>query len=138
MANENEVDRDSTPRSAKRRDKPLSALDRVVAQAIGEGKVLGLADDPARTTFPNLWEWMTRVYYGIDRIKQPAIVTVVAVNGGFTVRCADRELASAVQVTVRHLDDAWRALEAALADPSVPIQTWGRKEPKLRKRQKES
>ncbi len=118
---------------AKEKEKQ-SALDRIVMQAIGQGKVLGLETDPAREKFPNLWEWLTRVYYGKEHIKQPAIITIVAVNGGFTVRCADRELASAVQATVRHIEDAFVAIESVLADPSSPIQTWGRKEPQLRKR----
>ncbi len=130
MSKEEKNGDDKEPKGRKR----LSAVERIILQAIGDGKVLGLAEDPAREKFPALWEWLTRVYCGKDNIKQPAILTVLAVNGGWTFRVADRDLASAMTVTVKTLEEGFAALEQVVADPSSPIQSWGRKEANLRKR----
>lgn len=115
-------------------ERKLSALDRAVEQAIGEGLEVGLAEDPAREKWPNLWEWLTRVYVGKDNIMTPASLSIRAITGGVAVSCSHRDLAKAVNCTTPFLADALDAIERALADPSTPLASWGRKEPQVRKR----
>jgi len=116
------------------KDKKLSALNRVIEQALGNNKVFGREDDPAKTALPNVWDWLTTTYVGGNMIKMPASITIQMVQEGVAIRITDRDLACAVEANCSHLSEALQALELVLSNPSVPIRTWGRKEPQLRKR----
>lgn len=119
---------------AKDKEPKLSALDRAIQSAIGEGRVLGREDDPARTKYPALWEWLSRVYIGIDRVRTPATVTITLGPEGVLVQVTDRDLSVSCGASCPHLDDALTALESSLTSAVPPVRSWGRKEPKLRKR----
>ena len=116
------------------KDKKLSALDRLVAQAMGEDRTFGLEDDPAKETLPELWECMSRIYIGRDNIKTPAVLSIQLVPGGVSLRITDRDMKSSLGVIVPHLDGAIPALENILAGPNPPWVQWGKGEPELRKR----
>lgn len=114
--------------------RPMSALDRQIQQALGEGKVLGNDDDPAREKLPALWDWLSRVYVGHGHVKQPAVVTIRLAHGGVMATVTDRDLCVSVDVATPYLTDILAAMDRALANPSTPLRTWGKKEPNLRKR----
>jgi len=116
------------------KERKLSSFDRIVEMAMGNNKVLGCEDDPARLAFPNVWEWLSTVYLGKDHVKTPSTITLQLGPEGVLVRLTDRDLASSVDASCRHLQDMLQALETVLTTPGAPIRNWGRKEPQLRKR----
>jgi len=118
---------------AKSEKKP-SALDRAIAQAVGDGRTLGADADTAREKYPAVWEWMSRVYIGTDKVRTPASVTISLGPTGVLVRIADRDLMVSCGASCEFLDDALSALEKALTADVPPIVSWGKKEPRLRKR----
>ena len=120
----------------KEQGERVSHLDKVIQQAMGEGREVGCADDPARERWPALWEWLTRIYVGRDDMKQPASITINAAPGGIMIRISDRDLGVSVSAATAHLGDALDAIEAALGSDTPAITSWGNKEPKLRKRQR--
>jgi len=119
-----------------KQERQLSALDRAVQMAMGEGRQVGHEDDPAKETWPNLWAWLTQVEVGKDYIVQPASISLQAVVGGVQVSVSNRDLAISCRATTKHLHDAFNALEAVCGDPAAIMSSWGRKEPTLRKRRK--
>lgn len=112
----------------------VSALDRMVQQAIGADRVLGREDDVARKKYPTLWDWLSRIYLTGNHIKQPAIMTVRLGPEGCLVTLTDRDLAVSFDVACSSLTEAFAAMEAALSSPNPPMRSWGKKEPSLRKR----
>jgi len=115
-------------------DKRLSALDRLIAQAMGDDRTFGLSDDPAKDTLPELWTCLSTVYVGRDNIKTPATLTIQLVPGGCSCKINDRDMKSSLGVIVPHLDGALVALETVLASDNPPWVQWGKGEPDLRKR----
>ena len=115
-------------------ERKLSALDRAVEQAIGDGREVGNPEDPAKERWPELWQWLTRIYVGKDKLVTPASLSIRMVTGGVAVSCSHRDLAVAVSCTTPLLADVLDAIEKALADPSTPLASWGRKEPTTRTR----
>jgi len=129
-------DKDELKDSGKPREgeRKLSALDRAILQAIGEGVRVGLDDDPGKTKWPNLWEWMTRTEGGKDHVMQPAVVTIQLGPEGVLVTVTHRDLKRSVPTSCLHLENALDALEATLALPNPPIRSWGKEDAHLRKR----
>jgi len=115
-------------------ERKLSALDRAILQAIGDGVRVGLEDDPARETMPNLWEWLTRTDGGQDHVMQPAVVSIQLGPEGVLVTVTHRDLKRSVGAACLHLGQALEALEATLALPNPPIRSWGKEDAHLRKR----
>lgn len=111
-----------------------SALDRIIQQAIGAERKLGREDDPAREKFPNLWDWMSRIYVGKDNVKQPATLAIRLGPEGILVTLTDRDMAVSFDVAAPSLLLAFEAMETALASANPPMRSWGKKEPTLRKR----
>lgn len=111
-----------------------SALDKLIQEAMGEGKTFGNADDPARQRWPQVWEWLSRCYVGRDNIKQPAVLSIRLGPQGVLASLVDRDLAASVNVSCLTLESVFQAIEDALTGPNPPLSTWGRKEPRLRKR----
>lgn len=116
------------------KERKMSALDRLVAQAMGDERTFGLADDPAKDTLPELWECMSRIYVGRDNIKTPAVLSLQLVPGGVQLRITDRDMKMSLGVIVPHLDGAIPTLERILASDNPPWIAWGKGEPELRKR----
>jgi hypothetical protein len=112
----------------------LSALDRIIGQAIGEDRTLGLPDDPAKVAYPTLWDWLSRIYVGRDHVKNPATLTIALGPEGVLATLTDRDLGVSFGVGCGHLDKVLATLEAALSGPHPPMRSWGRREPKVRKR----
>lgn len=112
----------------------LSALERSLQEALGKGVSFGLEDDPARTRFPLLWAWLTTAYVGRDHIKTPASFTVRMGPEGVLVSIVDRDLQKSVECFSEHLEGVFAAMEQSLSSPHPPIKSWGKKEPKVRKR----
>lgn len=120
---------------AKKEDSgKLSHLDRVIQMAMGEGRVVGTADDPAAQRWPELWRWLTTIYIGRDDMKQPPSITIRAAPGGIMVSLTDRDLGVTVDAATAHLADALDALELALSSDNPSMRAWSNKEPTLRKR----
>jgi len=115
-------------------ERKLSALDRAILQAIGEGIQVGHESDPAQQKYPNLWEWLTRTRGGQDHVMQPAVVSLQLGPEGCLVTVTHRDLKRSVGAACLHLDDALAALEAVLALPNPPIRSWGKEDAHLRKR----
>jgi|SRR5579864_6488 len=120
---------------ARNSDKPLSALDRAIQSAMGTGRKLGREDDPAAVKFPALWDWLSRVYIGTDRLRQPATISVALGPEGCLVTITDRDLGVSCSAACPHLEGVLEALEKALTADVPAVRSWGKKEPKLRKRQ---
>jgi len=116
------------------KDRRPSALDRAVLSAMGQGRVVGADTDPAREKYPTLWEWLSRIYVGVGHVRTPARISITLGPSGVLVDVSDRDLGVSCGASCEHLDDALSALEAALSGPLPPIRSWGKKEPKLRKR----
>jgi len=116
------------------KEKRLSQVEQAAQIALGEGRLFGSQDDPAKDKWPNLWGWLTKAYVGGNYLKQPATVNVSASATGFVVRLTDRDLACSCTVAVTHLEQAFDSLEAQLSNGNVGWQHWGKKEPQLRKR----
>lgn len=114
--------------------KKLSALDRAIQQAMGEGRSVGSEDDPARERWPNLWEWLARIYVGEDRMMQPGSISIMLGPEGAIATVSNRDLQMRVPVATPHLGDVFDALEKELAKERPNIQSWGKTEPRLRKR----
>jgi len=120
------------------RERNLSSLDRVIQQAMGDGKTVGNPDDPAKEKWPQLWDWLTRIYVGVDKIKQPATVFITMGPGGVMARMSDRDLSYSVGVNVPNLADVFDALENQLQLGTIGVGTWGKKDPIIRKRKSQS
>jgi len=119
------------------KDKPpekLSALDRMILQAMGENRTFGLDDDPAKESMPELWTCMSTIYIGRDKIKQPASLAIALVPGGVSLRLTDRDMKQSLGVIVPHLDGSLLSLERVLAGENPPWVAWGKGEPELRTR----
>ena len=112
----------------------LGALDRAIAQAIGDSRTVGREDDPACKQFPELWRWLSTINVGRDRVKAPALVTVRLGPEGVLVSLTDRDLGVSLDATCGNLSEVWAALESALTGSVPPVRSWGKKEPNLRKR----
>jgi len=120
--------------NGKEPERKLSAIDRAVLAAIGDGRIVGLPDDPARERFPQLWEWLTLTEAGRDYVMQPAVVTVQLGPEGVLVTMTHRDLRRTVSVACKHLEEAYQALQTALDSPNPPMRSWGKDDPHLRKR----
>lgn len=112
----------------------VSAFDRAVQSAIGDDRPLGNPADPARERYPELWRWLSTVYVGKDRLKQPATLTIRLGPGGVLASLTDRDLCITVEVSVPELADTLAQVEAQLTAGNPVIRSWGNKEPQLRKR----
>jgi hypothetical protein len=119
-------------------DKKLSALERLVQEAMGEGKSFGNGDDPAKGKWPELWRWLSTCYIGRDHVKQPATLSIRLGPEGVLVSLFDRDLAVSIDVTAGSLEDSFQALENALTGPHPPVKSFGRREPRVRKRRPSS
>jgi len=114
--------------------KRLSALDRAIQTAMGTGRALGREDDPFRLAYPSVWDWLTRIYVGTNQVRTPATISVRLGPEGALVSMRDVDLGVSVSAACPNLNDVFAALEAALTADVPAIQSWGRKEPRLRKR----
>jgi len=119
---------------SKPEDKYTSALDRLVQSAMGQGRSVGRDDDPAKTEYPSVWDWLSRIYIGMDKVRTPAVINLRLGPEGVLVSMSDRDLGYTVDAVCPYLGDILKALEAALTAPIPPIKSWGKKEPRLRKR----
>lgn len=115
-------------------ERKLSALDRAILQAIGDGVQVGHPDDPAKDLYPNLWEWLTRTEGGKDHVMQPAVVTIQLGPEGVLATVTHRDLKRSVGAACIHLGEVLEALEAVLSMPNPPIRSWGKEDAHLRKR----
>jgi hypothetical protein len=115
-------------------ERKLSALDRAVQHAIGNGRDLGAEADPARKLYPQLWAWLSTVYVGRDHLKSPAYLTIRLGPEGVLVTLVDRDLCTSLEVSCGTLEEALPAVEAALTGPTPPLKSWGKREPHLRRR----
>jgi len=127
-------DNGETPRQARQKDRPLSPLERMVQQAMGEAQDLGAEDDPAKEAYPALWEFMSRTQVGKDSLRTPCRLSVALVVGGVVATITDVDMKRSLSVAVNHLDSALAALDKLAADPKAPWRPWGKGEPTLRKR----
>lgn len=118
----------------RKEDRKLSALDRAIMAAIGDGRKVGRDDDPASESFPQLWEWLTKTDGGKDHIMQPAVISIQLGPEGCLATITHRDLRISCSAACPHLGGALEALQAQLASPIPPIRTWGKDEPHLKKR----
>lgn len=116
----------------------LSPLDRLIAQALGGERVLGAESDPAAKDYPQLWRWLTLTTAGPDHVKQPATITIRMGPEGVLATLTDRDMAASVDVACLHLSEVYAALEKALNSGITGVRSWGKSEPKLRKRKPRS
>lgn len=112
----------------------LSALDRLVQNAIGDDVAMGSQDDPARKDLPELWKWLATVSVGKDLMKQPATLSIRLGPDCVLVSLVDRDLGVSVEASSSSLQGAFAAMEAALTGSNPPVKSWGKRQPHLRKR----
>lgn len=116
-------------------DRKLSALDRAILAAIGDGGTVGRQDDPARQQYPDVWEWLTKTDGGRDYIMQPAVITIQLGPEGVLAKLTHRDLKRNCGIACNHLGDVLEALQRALTSPNPPITAWGKDpEARLKKR----
>lgn len=118
--------------------KRVSFLDRAIQSAIGDNRVLGREDDPAREKYPELWRWMTQTDCPGNRVKQPATLMVRVGPEGILVSLNDRDLGYAVDVCCPHLTMILESLERALTSDNLAIRNNPKRDPNLRKRKNQS
>lgn len=116
----------------------ISALDRAIQQAMGDNRVFGLPDDPAREKYPEIWSWLTKVETEDGHLMQPASISIVLGPEGCIVSLTHRDLTMSASVSTPHLQDALDAMETALASPHPPLRFWGKNLPTLRKKKPKS
>lgn len=110
-------------------------IDRLIEGRKGAQKAL--PDDEARTKYPNLWAFMTRVQAGEGYEKDLASVSIRLGFGEWMVDLSDPSLELSVTASSKTLDGAMEAMEAILASPCPPIRPWKGSTGKLRKLKKE-
>lgn len=118
--------------------RPLSHLERLIGEAIGDRRAIGLPDDPAKDTMPVLWEWLTAITAGRDYVKQPAKVTITMGPDGCLISLTDPDLTLGLECSCPFLADALTTLNAVLSGPNPPFKLWGKRQPTLRKRKSQS
>ncbi len=116
-------------------ERRLSAFDRVLEQALGDGRKVGLETDPAREAFPTLWRWLTQTDGGVYYVVQPAVVSLQLGPEGTLVSMTHRDFKVTCSVACPHLGDWALALETALSAVNPPLRTWG-KDPQVRLRKR--
>jgi hypothetical protein len=121
---------------AEKNGKKLSALDRAIQTAMGEGRHVGADDDPAAKKYPQLWEWLSRIYLPGDLMRQPSSLTITLTPTGVQVSVYDRDIGQSVVTTCAHLDDAIKTMEEELNKDNPQIRNSGKKEPQLRRRKR--
>jgi len=112
----------------------LSALDRAIMTALGEGRRVGRADDPAAKALPYLWEGLTKTDGGADHIMQPAVISLQLGPEGALATITHRDLRVSCSVAVPYLAECLKALEEALSGPNPPLRSWGKDLPNLKRR----
>lgn len=128
-------DHDNLKDIGKNGKKP-SFLDKVVQSVIGEGRHVGNDDDPAVTTYPQLWDMMSRIYLPDNYVRQPASLTLTLTPGGVQVSLYDKETGYTIITTCTNLDDALKAMEAELNKDNPQMRSNNKKEPQYRKRKR--
>src|SRR5436190_2369914 len=105
----------------RQKDKSVSSLDRIILQAMGENRSVGRSDDPAKESYPQLWDWMSRIYVGRDRIKKPATLTLTLEPDGIVAKLVDRDMCVSVQVSCAHMANIFDQIENALCNGNLPV-----------------
>jgi len=118
------------------KERSLSFMHRLIAEATGDGLVVGNADDPAAARWPALWEWLSTTAVGVKYVKTPPALTINLIPGGITARISDRDLARNLEITFQSLSEVFDKLEEALQSPSTLVKIYGKREPHLRERKK--
>lgn len=132
MAKNDTGPREDPPPTPRRK---LSPLDRAILAAVGEGRTVGRDDDPAATKYPEVWKWLTQTADAANNyVLQPAVLSVQLGPEGVIASLNHRDLKVSCKVVCLALEDVWPALEAALTGENPPIVSWGKDEPRLRKR----
>jgi len=117
-------------------NKTVSAIDRLLMRAQADNEDIGNEDDAAKTTWPNLWIWLTRIDVGKNLMKEPARMAIKGVPGGFIGTLSDSTLKVAVDATSDSLAGIFDAFEAELSRINPVIRPYGKGDIKLKKRRK--
>jgi len=117
-------------------EKQLTALDRLIAAAVGDNTILGSPSDPASAEFPNVWEWLSRTEAGKDFLKDPARLSLALVPGGVQVALTDSTFGVTVDAVSDTLSGVFAALERNLTAQTPTIRTWRKGEISLKKKPK--
>jgi len=123
-------------RASRKKEKPLTKLQRLVQQSIAENVPLGNDEDQAQVDWPTLWEWLSNIDAGKEHVMEPGRLTIALQPGGVSVQLNHRGLAYVCECHCPCLADCFSALEAALSGPNPPLREMGRGRQKIRKRQK--
>lgn len=116
-------------------DRRLSAIDRALLAAIGDGRTVGQADDPAATRWPDLWRALTMTEdAGHNYVIQPGVLTIQLGPSGVLATLTIRDLRCSWPAACDHLHEVFDAIQAALVAVPSAMRTWGKDEPRLRKR----
>jgi len=117
------------------KERVLSPYERAIQMAQGEGREVGLPDDPWASEYPNVWEAMTKLYIRTEFIKDPATLTFKAGPGGVVVTLNDRALRMSLECITPHTMEGLKRLEDSLASGRAAWKMSGKGEPQLKKRQ---
>jgi len=115
-------------------DRKLSALDRAILTAIGDGRVVGRSDDPAKDSYPTVWEWLTKTEGGKDYVMQPAVLTIQLGPEGVLASLTHRDLRVTCSIACPTVADVLPTLERELSGPNPPLKSWGKDLPNLKRR----
>lgn len=124
----------STPVGPAR--KPMTVLERVIAQGVSGIKEYGDSFDPARHDFPLLWKAITSTEAGPDHTKEPGKIAIKCTPGGIFVSLSDDCFGFSIDAPCEHLGEAFEALEKELNKSQPAIRYWPNHEPKARKKRK--
>jgi len=118
--------------------KELTPLERLLAQAVGNGVSLGHASDPAKASLPNVWEWLSTTDAGDEFLKDPCSIRIALVPGGVQGSLTDSSLGVTVDATSETLEGLFAALERNLQSAHPTIRTWRKGDLQLRKKPKKN
>lgn len=119
-------------------ERVLTALDKMVARALGETVPLGTPLDPVRESCPNVWACLSTTAAGEDHLMTPSRLSLSLTPGGVIVALSSQALAFSLSTSCVLLVEAFQAMETCLTGPAPPFQLWDGKETKLRKKRQVS
>lgn len=95
---------------------------------------MGAADDPLAVAAPDLWEFLSRTDAGEGLVKDPATLKIKLTPGGAMATLTDDCYGISIDAAAQYVGGLLDALEEALTRPNATIRSWGKADPKVRKK----
>jgi len=128
------MERNDVPKEAKRRDRQLTPLERMIAGVMADDLPLGNVDDGLQNECPALWGWISVTAAGKGHVMPPGKLTLQLVPGGAVATLRHEGLGKTLEAGSDTLAGCFMALEEQLRKANPPFKNLGKGDPKIRKR----